>query len=307
MICTDNEFDNLKTIIVGTATNAHWPKKCKIFRQLEKTSLWTKTKLPAGPVADKIIEEANEDLENLTKCLEKLNVTVYRPKDLDFASFDGLYNYCPRDRILIIGRKVIDAPMLFPTRYKEIDSIKHLLPDNIIKPTDEKIIFDAANISRVNKDIFYLCSSTANLYGAHYLQNILGEKYKVHCLKDIYSGVHIDSTIIPLNENLILINGDRITHKNMPAPLKKYDIISIKGEEIIPQDFVLYPYASKYIALNLLSVNPNLVICDPKQDKLRNKLQKKGIDSIGIELRHSRTLGGGHHCVTLDLERTNVV
>ena len=31
--------------------------------------------------------------------------------------------------------------------------------------------------------------------------------------------------------------------------------------------------------------------------------QQYGIDSIPLELRHARTLGGGFHCVTLDLHR----
>ena len=64
-----------------------------------------------------------------------------------------------------------------------------------------------------------------------------------------------------------------------------------------------YPYASKYIALNFLTINPNLIICDPHQFYLRTELEKYNVESIGIELRHSRTLGGGHHCVTLDLVR----
>ena len=35
----------------------------------------------------------------------------------------------------------------------------------------------------------------------------------------------------------------------------------------------------------------------------QEELEKRNVKTIGIELRHSRTLGGGHHCVTLDLER----
>ena len=55
--------------------------------------------------------------------------------------------------------------------------------------------------------------------------------------------------------------------------------------------------------MNFLVINTNSIVCDPKQENLRRELDKYGVNSQGIELRHSRTLGGGHHCVTLDLVR----
>lgn len=303
MIYSSNEWNNLKKIIVGTATNAHWPTKCSIFREQEKTTLWKETPLPKNRVDQKIVDESNEDLENLCDVLKKLNVEVVRPDDLNFAEFDGMYNYCPRDRVLIIDDVVIDCPMLFPTRKLEINAIRKYLPSNIIQCTDKGAIFDAANICRLDENILYLISSSGNLRGAKWLQNILGNKYKVHILDNIYNGVHIDSTISPINKNLVVVNGDRINENNLPEVFKNSEIIYIYNDDINPQGFTNYPYASKYIALNFLTVRPNLVICDPNQYTIRKKLEKKGIESIGVNLRHSRTLGGGHHCVTLDLER----
>jgi N-dimethylarginine dimethylaminohydrolase len=302
LIKTDNEWSNLKEIIVGTATNAHWPKFCKNFRDLENTTSWKETPVPSGTVDAKIIEETNEDLEKFVETLKSLNVIVHRPLDLDFKSFDGMYNYCPRDRVLIVGKNIIDAPMLYPTRKKEIKAIEHLLDSTIITCTEKNVIFDAANVCRLGNDLLYLVSDSGNRNGAEWLQKIL-PNYKVHILDNIYSGVHIDSTISPVREGLVVLNADRINHNNLPEIFKSWDKIWVSGDDIIPQGFVNYPYASKYIALNFLTVNPNLVICDPKQLYLRKELSKYQVESIGIELRHSRTLGGGHHCVTLDLCR----
>ena len=50
-------------------------------------------------------------------------------------------------------------------------------------------------------------------------------------------------------------------------------------------------------------INPDLAIIDPKQETLRKKLDAHGVESIGVDLTESRTLGGGHHCVTLDTLR----
>ncbi len=302
MINTENEWDPLKEVILGTATNAHWPKFCKQFRELENTTAWKETPVPSGSVDIKIINETNEDLEKFSEVLKSLNVIVHRPKDLDFESFDGMYNYCPRDRVLIVGKNIIDAPMLYPTRKKELSAIEHLFDSTIITCTEKDIVFDAANICRLGKDLLYLVSDSGNRKGAEWLQKILSD-YKIHILDNIYSGVHIDSTISPVREGLVVLNADRINNNNLPEIFKYWDKIWISGDDIIPQNFVDYPYASKYIALNFLTVNPNLIICDPKQLHLRKELSKYQVESIGVDLRHSRTLGGGHHCVTLDLLR----
>lgn len=57
--------------------------------------------------------------------------------------------------------------------------------------------------------------------------------------------------------------------------------------------------------MNMLSINPETVVIDAAQKKLITILKSKGIDSIPLTLTHSRTLGGGFHCVTLDTRRTH--
>lgn len=302
-IHSNNEWGSLKSVILGTATNAHWPVHCPAFRNLEKTTKWVDSPVPSGRVDQKIVDETNEDLEIFKQILESLDVVVYRPLDLDFESFDGMYNYCPRDRVLIVGNVAIDAPMLYPTRTKEIEAIRDFIPGTVISCLEPDTTFDAANICRLGKDLLYLVSDSGNIAGAEWLQAVLPD-YHVHILDNIYNGVHIDSTIVPVREGLVVLNSDRIHKDNIPPPLKDWDKIWIGSDEIVSQGFVGYPYASKYIALNFLTVNQNLVICDPHQKELRKRLELHGVDSIGVNLRHSRTLGGGHHCVTLDLWRS---
>jgi glycine amidinotransferase/scyllo-inosamine-4-phosphate amidinotransferase 1 len=54
----------------------------------------------------------------------------------------------------------------------------------------------------------------------------------------------------------------------------------------------------------MLSIDPKTVIVDAKQTDLIQTLKNQlGMTVIPHELRHSRTLGGGFHCVTLDLVR----
>jgi glycine amidinotransferase/scyllo-inosamine-4-phosphate amidinotransferase 1 len=57
--------------------------------------------------------------------------------------------------------------------------------------------------------------------------------------------------------------------------------------------------------MNMLVVDPGTVIVDRHQDDLIKTLEIHQFTVIPLELRHSRTLGGGFHCVTLDLLRTS--
>jgi glycine amidinotransferase len=55
--------------------------------------------------------------------------------------------------------------------------------------------------------------------------------------------------------------------------------------------------------MNILSVDPNTVICDSGQEPLMRELEKHNIDCVPVQFRHAMTLSGGIHCATLDLRR----
>ena len=115
--------------------------------------------------------------------------------------------------------------------------------------------------------------------------------------------MHIDSTIVPIREGLVLLNGTRVNDANCPRVFESWDKIYV--DDVVAQDFYQYPYASKWVGMNMLAVNPTTVIMDRNQPKLIAQLEQRGFTVIPLELRHSRTLGGGFHCVTLDLVRSN--
>jgi len=56
--------------------------------------------------------------------------------------------------------------------------------------------------------------------------------------------------------------------------------------------------------MNVLSLNPETIFVDELQTELIAKLNKAGLEVIAMPMRQSRTLGGGFHCVTCDLERS---
>ena len=192
------------------------------------------------------------------------------------------------------------------------------------KLTEEEILFDAANVIKMNKDLIYLVSSTGNYLGAKWLQSILGNKYKVHIVNS-YRASHIDSTILPLNANTVLINSVRVSKDSIPKIFKNWKKIFFSGVAEVPKselDFqnkirdkayrnlkaigvnsYLKHISSPWAGLNVLSISPDTVLVDSRQTNLIKELERNKFTVIGIRLRHCYTMLGGLHCATLDTVR----
>lgn len=324
-----NEWDSLKTVIVGSATNAKIPFLDKSLRTVNYADIENISDIKIGNYPEQVIEEANQDLEIFTNFLESQSVSVLRPeKDADPL----YYNYCPRDGVFVFDNLILSTPQPLQSRQNEEKFIeKHFFPytkekkaeyvkrtisgqDNlyneqcignpdILSLTETEPCFDAANILRANDHLLYLVSNSGNKKGAELLQELVGKDIKVSTLEGVYSYMHIDSTLAFLREGLMLLNPDRIKDiHQLPEPFNKWDYIWCPE----PVDIGYYPgykNASKWISMNLFSINPNLVALEQSQIPLQRKLEKYKIECAMLPMRHARTLSGCFHCVTLDLER----
>jgi N-dimethylarginine dimethylaminohydrolase len=302
MIHSYNEWGTLKEVVVGRADYANWPGDDPVFsRESEKTT-WKETPVPSGPVPNWIIDEANEDLDTLADVLEQCGATVHRPKAINYQERGGMYGYCPRDRLIVYGDTIVDPAMMYPCRDMEIEALDDIIyrADTVHRmPRDEDMILDAANVLRLNESMLYLQSASGNQKAYKWLQAKFPDVPIEIC--EFYSGVHIDSTIVPVREGLVVVNASRVNKDNLPQVFKNWEVIWV--DEVVEQGFYQYPYASKWIALNMLVVDPTTIIVDKQQTKLIEMLEDYNMLVLPLELRHSRTLGGGFHCVTLDLVR----
>ena len=302
MIHSINEWDSLKKIVVGTASHANWPNKDPVFSQESLKTTWTDTPVPSGPVPQWIIDEANEDLQILATTLQDLGVEVLRPTEMNFQDCGGMYNYCPRDRFLVYGSTIVDPAMMYPCRDMELQCYHDIVDaatDYKFMPRNEGMVLDAANVCRLGDKMLFLESASGNRAAYEWL---CGQFPNVEIeLCNFYAGVHIDSTIVPLREGLVMLNASRVHPHTVPKVFDQWDKIWI--HDVVPQQFYQYPYASKWIAMNLLVVDPRTVIVDQNQTDIIKILNNYGFDTVPLQLRHSRTLGGGFHCVTLDILR----
>ena len=335
IINSHNDWDSLEEIIVGRADFAHIPPvdpsmKNFMYANLTKDEI----KKHVGPYNQDLIEEANEDLDILSEVLEDCGVIVHRPERTQHHQriqtpkwrTTGWHNYCPRDIFLVLGNNIVEVPSVMRSRMFETWSYnkilqrafddgakwfsapKQIIEDNnfdfsdLSKPTlmNNEILFDAPNVIRIDNDLIFQISNSGNEKGAEWLQRMFPE-YNVHIERDAYSGAHFDSTIIPLRKGLVLLNGLRCNQNNYPKFFKDWEKIFFS--DIVSTDSKDSGISSDSIGLNLLSINNDLVIVDKNQEPLMNILEQYKIESIPLSMRHARTLGGGFHCVTLDLKR----
>jgi N-dimethylarginine dimethylaminohydrolase len=340
-ISSHNHWDPLEEIVVGIADHARVPTVDRSTMSMSYTNHPMELIKPLeGAYPQWLIDEANEDMNELADMLKKLGVKVHRPKpvnhSVEFSTPEwkttGWYTWCPRDLLLPLDNLMIETPSACRARYFEtrayrdimmsaindgtewIAAPKPILPDESYqfedidgKPslTNLEPVFDAPNCVRMGKDILFQISNTGNHWGLQWLKNVLEPRgYRIHPAEHIYSYGHFDSTIIPLRAGLVLLNSSRVTPENCPKIFEKWDKIwfddcVVQGSKV-PGGVAP---CSPYIGMNILSVNPNTIVCDSTQEPLMRELNKHGIDSIPVRFRHAMTLSGGIHCATLDLRR----
>jgi len=332
-VYTKNEYSQLKSIILGRPEGANWPTGDIFFDRMLTLSTYHRP-LTKGKVPENIIDEARVDMLHMKDKLEDENIKVFRPEITDWSKYTSDYNYTvngmhcysARDLLLSIGDMVIECPTPYVSRQHELcayDVIKQeamkdgcrwiaaprarmenkecVVVTSKMKLTERYPIFDAANILKFNDKLLYLKSATGNELGAKWLQSVVGSEFEVITWDDVYAYAHIDSTLLPISKDTILVNANRVKEDQLPDFIKSYKKIWVS--DVAERTFHKFPYASKWIGMNVLSINPETIMVDPIQTNLIDQLKKEKFKVIPVGLRHSRTLGGGHHCVTCDLER----
>jgi glycine amidinotransferase len=336
-----DEFTTLREIIVGDATHARLPAQSDpsawlaCYPKMNRAELAT---VEAGQFPRQVIEESNEDLAELAGTLTSLGVKVHQPPAVDhskeFTSPDwhsgGYISYCPRDITLVIGNTIIETASPMRARYFELFGMRPLFQqylrdgahwiaaprpqladelyglDSAGLPTlgEAEPVFDAANVIRLGADLFYQVSRSGNELGLRWLEStlqLIGD-IKVHPLRGVYGYTHIDSTITLLRPGLVLLNPERIKPDAVPAAFHGWDVLWCPPLERHPTTLP-YTLSEHWISMNLLMVNPELAIADAEQPALVKALEARGISVLPHRLRHQQVLGGGFHCVTLDIKR----
>ncbi|MDI3389356.1 inosamine-phosphate amidinotransferase 1 [Streptomyces sp. B-S-A8] len=329
-----NDFDPLEEIVLGTAQGLTPPPADVSLQHFFEPPADADQEQIAPAVLQQVVEETEEDFADLTKVLESAGVTVRRPQppqaSRTYASPDwesvAMHALMPRDCLLVVGDKVIEAPMAMRARYFEtlpfrpllseyfdsgavwLSAPKPQLPDEtyVYEPgasvvADFEPLFDAANLLRLGRDLFFNVSNTGNRRAAEWLRRTLGPEFTVHEMSICTD--HVGTTLHVLRPGLLLANSERLTPDLIPEPLRSWQTIWVGQPEDDGYAFD-WPRASTWVGMNILALGPDRVLVPDNQTALMRQLEQAGIEPIPARFRHGRTFGGGLHCCSLDVRRT---
>ncbi len=337
LVSVFNEWDPIEEMIVGSSLHAKFPVDDPTFKIVERLDQKTLERIAFYNVElNQLIEETEEDIDNFISKMLQVGISIKRPliiipeRKIQTTDWETsqYFCYCPRDTMITIGNTIIESPNVYRSRYFENNAYKNILVEYMKSganwiaapkprllnegynsdPNAKSIlnelepVFDAANILRCGKDIFYLVSDSGNELGYQWLKNLLSEQYTVHRCADLYSGIHFDTTMVLLRPGLLLINPERVDINKLPEKLQKWKILKAPAMKTVSYSSVPN-VSSAWIGMNLLMLAPNLAVVDQNQTELITLLEQNFIRTIPSLLRHGRVFSGGFHCITLDIRR----
>ena len=167
-----------------------------------------------------------------------------------------------------------------------------------------EMIFDGAQCVRLGKDILVNVANENHQLGFDWLKKNFGDIFNFHRIYRMADN-HVDSILLPLRPGTMLLRSPEYI-KYLPEKMKRWDIIypPESNEYRFPtygNDSIIL--TSKYIDLNILSLDENTVIVNSLYPELIKLLESHKFNVIPVQHRHRRLFGGGFHCFTLDCVR----
>lgn len=247
---------------------------------------------------------------------------------------------CPRDGFLVLGDEIIETPMVWRSRYFEAYAYRRLfkeyfaqgarwtaapkpeLQDSLFDydfemPThdgpmryvinDSEPVFDAADFIRAGKDLFYQKSNVTNDSGVEWLRRHVGDRFRIHQIESrCLDPMHIDSSVTLLAPGKILVNPEYIDVDRLPVMFKSWDVIVAPEPDPLSDSDVMarfFSMCSKWISLNVLSLDEERVIVEKTQVGMQRVLKEHGFKPIPCSFANYLPFGGAFHCATLDIRR----
>ncbi|KAL8792431.1 MAG: hypothetical protein Q9195_004964 [Heterodermia aff. obscurata] len=329
----DNEWSPLRAVIVGKAGYSRFPNDplhmIKATMPPEHHQQFTSDR--AFP--PEIVRLAEQELNCFVSILRRERVLVYRPKDMDWGKVGGYTAAMPRDGLIYDHRGLfcmeitqsrdracVWKPLQGLAEDKRVTVVrapKTPCPDTIYDGVgtegqphtcainNSRPAFDAADFLRFGKTLLGQLSNVTNLEGLSYLRRAVPDEYTVKIL-DITDphAMHIDATLLPLRDGLLVYNPARVTEE----ALKRHSVLAsweLHAYPFSPRETVGPPLymTSPWIVLNLLSLDGKRVIVEAQEDELADWLETLGMEPIRCPFRNVNSLGGSFHCATVDLVR----
>mmetsp|Transcript_17839 Transcript_17839/g.18599 ORF Transcript_17839/g.18599 Transcript_17839/m.18599 type:complete len:397 (-) Transcript_17839:360-1550(-) len=269
----------------------------------------------------------------------------------DFKCRSGLYAAMPRDVLIVVGNEIIEAPMAWRSRYFEFRPYRTLIKEYFHqgakwtaapKPfmsddlyvsenefqvstagkfvtTEFEPVFDAAEFTRIGKDIFCQRSQVTNDFGIEWMRRHLGPNYNIHVLDfQDKNAMHIDGTFIPIGPGKLLVNPKRpcITGEKqktytfeghqkeyrLPPMFKGWDIF-VAQTPLLPPTHPLFFTSPWTASCNIIMLDHERVVVEAHETTTIEAFKSWGFKPVPVPFRHFLPFGGSFHCATVDVRR----
>lgn len=253
-----------------------------------------------------------EQMEKVIRILEARDVIVHQVKPFEQAeesflqdlSFKIAIQSFPRDPIVVIGNTFIETAMYAPYRRKERFAIRRTLAERLTQsdarmlsmpepyPLPERKDGYGPGVFLEGGDVFVLGQDTyvgntgnaSSPEGIKWLQNALGNDYRVHEIKLSRKFLHLDCVLSTLRPGLAVVCKAGFT-EGLPSFLKNWDLI-----EVSPED------AEEKLAANVLVVDEKTVIVAREIPDMADALTRAGQNVITTPFSAVYLWGGAFRC-----------
>ncbi|KAF4173132.1 hypothetical protein CNMCM8927_008584 [Aspergillus lentulus] len=333
----DDEWSPLLSVIVGRAGQACFPSAPTAMIEATMPSQHVHRFKPRHPFDPKLIAKADAELDYFAAILQAEGVQVYRPPEgVNWLDVNGYTGAMPRDGLMSVQNTLIEACFAWPCRSQEIEiaydailselaldsRVKvirrpgHTLADTLLDGHEDsspwvinnsRPAFDAADFMRFGKTILGQLSHVTNQAGVEYVQRCLPTGYKIEILEvDDPHAMHIDATILPLREGLLVYNPNKVTEKSLRkhAVLADWDLRPYPFTPKESEDPPLY-MTSPWLCLNALVLDGKRVVVEASDQRTAKWYESLGMECILCPFKHVNSIGGSFHCATVDLVRVS--
>lgn len=278
MLNVRNEYGTLRKVLMASV------ETFRIHEPINGTQKFYYKNDP--PKLEKLVAQQKEYI----KVLKNNNVEILFAEKRD----DSTNQINTRDVAFVIGNSFIVSPMKEKIRQNEhlgLNSIIRLFDstDSVLRP--QQGVIEGGDIV-LSDDIIYVgISQRTNLLGVDWLKITFGDIYKIVPIYLNDGFLHLDVVFNILSNGVALVCKEGIKQESFKVIDKNFNVVFTDYKEQI------------YLPTNIFSINPKLVVVDPRNKCTNNNIYKSGIDIVEVDFSEISKIGGSFRCSTCPLVR----
>ena len=292
----DNEWGELKQVIVGHGRNMHAPTSAEdAFDPTSFLHLYSGT----YPVMDEVVLQ----LDGLAEVLANFGVEVLRPHDVP-----DLEQVFARDVGFVVEDQFFRSAMI-ENREAEWQGVSPLIPEASVRSMPQHIRAEGGDVLllddaiavgvTVQADQLHLQTARTHADAVDFLQSVfphrevMGLELHKHDRDPMRCALHLDCAFMPLGHGEAIVCREAFLNGR-----QRDDLLSrFKGTvDITLQEAAL-------LQSNLLHLTPDTLLIDPRYQRLSQVLREMGYELVEVPMHHVGKMGGLFRCATLPLLR----